>query len=205
MADPGRPGAWRAPGPPGSTPLDPDDAEGLRLTWVTTLGDLNAAEQANILAALRRPRWKRPTTEKLLDDDALRRLHKDMLGNVWTWAGTYRRRETTPGIAPEQISVAVRNLVLDAAYWLDGDRPMPLDEAGCTFHHRLVQIHPFPNGNGRHARLVTDLLMRAKGAPPFTWGSGDLNVPGAARKSYIAALRAADQGDYAALSRFVRT
>ncbi len=189
----------------GSTPLDPDDAAGLKPGWVATKADLDAAEQANILAALRRSRWRRPKTGYLLTDDAVRRLHQDMFGDVWTWAGTYRRYEASIGIDPHRISVAVRDLVLDAAYWFDGDRPMAPDEAGWTFHHRLVQIHAFPNGNGRHSRMITDLLLRAKDEHPFTWGRADLNAAGEIRDVYLAALRAADGGDYGPLSMFVRS
>lgn len=184
---------------------DPDDAAGLRLTWAATRADLDAAEQANILAALRRPRWRRPKTDYLLTDDAVRRLHKDMFGDVWTWAGTYRRYEASIGIDPHRISVAVHDLVRDVAYWFDGDKPMTPDEAGWTFHHRLVQIHPFPNGNGRHSRMITDLLLRAKAEQPFTWGRADLNVAGEVRGTYLAALRAADGRDYGPLSMFVRS
>lgn len=128
-----------------------------------------------------------------------------MFGDVWTWAGTYRRYEANIGIDPRRISAAVRNLVLDAAYWFDGDKPMTPDEAGWTFHHRLVQIHPFPNGNGRHSRMITDLLLRAKAEQPFTWGRADLNVAGEVRDTYLAALRAADGRDYGPLSLFVRS
>jgi len=205
MADPAGPDAWNASGPAGATPLDPGDAKGLKLGWVATRADLNAAEQANILKALRLSRWRRPKTKALLDDAAVRRLHEDMLGDVWIWAGSYRLRETSIGIDPFQISVEVRNLVLDAHYWFDGDVPMPPDEAGWTFHHRLVKIHPFANGNGRHARLFTDLLLRAKGQQPFTWGSADLNLPGFTRDAYLAALRAADAGKYGPLAGFVRS
>ncbi|MDP3711417.1 MAG: mobile mystery protein B [Mycobacteriales bacterium] len=188
----------------GATPLDPDDAAGLALTWVATRADLDAAEQANILAALRRPRWRRPPTSTLLTDTAVRRLHQDMFGDVWTWAGTYRRYEASIGIDPHHISVAVRDLVLDAAYWFGGAAAMTPDAAAWTFHHRLVSIHPFPNGNGRHSRLLTDLLLRAKGEQPFTWGRAGRDLDGNVRDTYLAALRAADTGDYEPLSRFVR-
>ena len=205
MTDPSGPDPWNAAGPAGSTPLGPDDAQGLRLGWVATRADLNAAEQANILKALRRPRWRKPTTRTLLTDAAVRRFHQDMLGDVWSWAGSYRLRETSIGIEPHQISVAVRDLVLDAAHWFDGERPMTPDEAAWTFHHRLVKIHPFPNGNGRHARLITNLLLRSKAEPPFTWGRENLDVAGQARTAYLAALRAANRRDYGPLAQFVRS
>ena len=205
MTEPGGPGAGGTPGPPGSTPLDPDDAAGLKPGWVATRTDLDEVEQANILAARRRPRWRKPKTGYLLTDEAVRRLHQDMFSDVWTWAGTYRRYEASIGIDPHLIGVAMHDLVLDAAYWFDRDRPMPPDEAGWTFHHRLVQIHPFPNGNGRHSRLITDLLLRSKEGQPFTWGRADLNVAGEVRDAYLAALRAADGRDYGPLAAFVRS
>lgn len=197
--------AWDAPGSADSTPLDPDDAEGLIPKYVTTRGHLDVAEQDNILAGLTRARWRRTTTTDLLDDLAVRELHRDMFGDVWRWAGTYRKREVTIGVDPIHISTQVRDLIENAKCWLEGDRPMPPDEAGYTFHHRLVKIHPFPNGNGRHARAITDLLLRASGQEPFTWGSASLDVPGTTRSTYIAALRAADGSDYRLLADFVRS
>jgi Fic-DOC domain mobile mystery protein B len=187
----------------GSTPLTPEESEGLRLSWVLTRQDLDTAEQASILKALTRAKWQRITVEGLLDDLVLRALHRDMFGTVWTWAGRYRSSERNIGVAPEQVSTGVRDLVADAALWLAADSPYELHEAAVRFHHRLVAIHPFANGNGRHARAATDLILRASGAPPFTWGARDMRDIAAVRSDYIAALRAADAGDITALMRFV--
>lgn len=120
---------WNAVGPPGSTPLDPDDAEGLIPSWVATRADLNEAEQRNIVTGLDRRRWRRPSVDVMLDDLTVRDLHKDMFGAVWRWAGTYRRREASIGIDPMRVSTSVRDLMEDARLWVGGERPMPPDEA----------------------------------------------------------------------------
>ncbi len=198
------PDRWDEDGRPGSAPLERDETLGLIPSWVATRADLNAAEQANILKGLSKHRWRRPTVHYLLDDLAVRSLHKDLLGEVWRWAGTYRNTERNIGVDPHYIGVAVRDLVDDARAWLEGPHPMPADEAGCRFHHRLVQIHPFPNGNGRHARAMTDLLLRALGTLPFSWGQTNLGTASQRRSAYIAALRAADDGDLGPLTLFAR-
>lgn len=205
MPDLGGDEPWDSPGPPGSTPLDPDSLDGLIPTWIATRGELSAAEQDNILSGLAKRRWRRPGADTLLSDHAARDLHADLFGSVWSWAGTYRQRETTIGIDPVRISVAVRDLMDDARWWFLGDEPMPPDEAGYRLHHRLVQIHPFPNGNGRHARELTNLVLRAVGRARFTWGQVNLDDDSSTRDRYISALRAADGGDYGSLAEFVRS
>ena len=196
--------AWRsAPDPDGATPLSEDERDGLRLSWVATRDDLNAEEAANIAKALSARRWRSRSTEQLLDDRALRDLHLAMFGDVWRLAGKYRSTEKNIGSDPDHIAVRVRDLCSDATYWFRGDDE--LDEAGCRFHHRLVSIHPFANGNGRHARVATDLLMASVGAAPLTWGRSSLVRASDTRQAYIAALRSADGGDLEPLMRFVRT
>jgi len=196
---------WNSLGPDGSTPLGDNESHGLRLSWIATRGDLNEAEQGNILAARRKRRWRTPSVNGLLDDLAVRTLHRDMFGQVWTWAGTYRNSEMNIGVVPHEISVCVRDLMDDTKLWVVGDRPMPVDEAGYRFHHRLVAIHPFPNGNGRHAREMTDLLMQALETPRFTWGRTTLDTAITTRDQYMAALREADRGDFTRLAAFVRS
>jgi Fic-DOC domain mobile mystery protein B len=195
--------------PAGATPLDADSLEGLRLSWVSTQADLNEAEAANILTARGWAFRRRAARLWVLDPAALRELHRRMLADVWKWAGTFRLRETMIGIDPYRIPVATRDLCDDINAQLgDGTRTAyPLDEIAGRFHHRLVQIHPFPNGNGRHSRLATDLLVRDLGLAPFTWGgTGDDMVTATdTRRAYIAALRAADGGDIVPLLKFVRS
>jgi Fic-DOC domain mobile mystery protein B len=176
----------------GATPLEPDERDGLIPTYIATRDELNAAEQANIAAGIllmaRRPR----TVTALLDELFVRRLHRAMFGEVWRWAGRYRTTERNIGVDPITIAIEVHNLVADAGYWLAEGSGLSLDEAVCKVHHRLVLIHPFPNGNGRHARAFADLLVRACGGDPFTWGAAELQARGADRQRYLAALRSAD-------------
>ena len=186
----------------GHTPLGDDDVLGLKLSYVTTRGDLNEAEQENILRALTSRRA--PSVEVLLNDQYLRDLHRSMFGDVWAWAGMYRRSETNIGVEPTQIAEAVRNLVLDARTWVDSGSEV--EDALCVrFHHRLVAIHPFANGNGRHGRVATDYLVRALGRNAFSWGA-NLEVGVAElRARYLRALRRADEGELEDLLEFARS
>lgn len=188
--------------PEGATPLDPNEREGLRLKHITTRDELDELEQANIQTGLQ---WLyRGRQKDILSGDFLRMLHKQLFGEVWDWAGTYRRTEKNIGIDPLHIGVELRTLVDDARYWTEHDTYLPL-EAAARFHHRMVQIHPFPNGNGRHARIAADLyLERHFGHEPIEWTHGfDLQADNARRTAYIAALRTADDGDYEPLLEFV--
>jgi Fic-DOC domain mobile mystery protein B len=126
-----------------------------------------------------------------------------MFSNVWEWAGKYRTTEKNIGCDSREISVRVRELCQSAKLWFNGG--MPIDEAGCKFHFDLVAIHPFANGNGRHARAATNLLLESVGSTPFTWGRTELLTPSETRSTYISALRAADRGDLGPLLAFVRT
>jgi Fic-DOC domain mobile mystery protein B len=190
--------------PEDATPLTPDERDGLRQSWITHRRDLNEAEEDNVLRGAiwaRRRRDRRPAD--LLDETFVRALHKQMLGRVWRWAGSYRRTERNLGIEAYRIPVEIAMLLDDARYWLEHGTFVP-DELAVRLHHRLVAIHPFPNGNGRHARLMADVLIERLGQPAFSWGSGRIAETGAPRGSYIAALRAADAHDIAPLLLFAR-
>ncbi|MEX0756880.1 MAG: mobile mystery protein B [Acidimicrobiia bacterium] len=152
---------------------------------------------------MRALRGRSPSIEELLDDAYLRRLHKRMFGRVWSWAGAYRLRETNIGIAPTQIPGAVRNLAADTRVWVETGVFRP-DELAARFHHRLVYIHPFPNGNGRHGRIAADYLILGLAAERFTWGATLEIEAEELRAKYVNALQQADDGDYAALIEFVR-
>lgn len=187
--------------PEGATPLDPDELEGLKFKHVTRRDELDHLEQANIASGLA---WlERKRKVDVLTDSFARDLHKRLFGEVWKWAGTYRRTEKNIGIDPRHISVQLRTLLDDARYWLDNDTYEPL-EAATLFHHRMVYIHPFPNGNGRHARIMADaLLTKMYGHDPIDWAGGcDLQAMNERRQQYIAALRAADAGNYEPLLYF---
>lgn len=188
--------------PEGATPLDPDELEGLKFTHVTTRGELDHLEAANISQGFI---WlKKQKNPELLTDWFAREFHKKLFGEVWDWAGSYRQTEKNIGIDPIQISTRVRELMDDVRYWIDKNTYAPIETA-VRFHHKLVYIHPFPNGNGRHARYMADAVMEFTfNAPPITWGkSTNLVSPSAVRKQYIDALRMADQGVYDDLLSFV--
>lgn len=188
--------------PEGATPLDPDDIEGLKFKHITTRLQLDELESANITAGLR---WiERRRSGDILADEFVRALHKRLFGDVWIWAGTYRLTEKNIGIDPLQISVQIRILLDDARYWAEHS-VFPAKEAAARFHHRMVQIHPFPNGNGRHARIAADIfLWDYFEHPPIEWASGvDLQADSERRNAYILALRAADAGNMVPLFSFV--
>lgn len=190
------------PGGDGHTPLEEDDRQGLKLSYVTTRGELNEAEQENIVRAVTGRRA--PSVDALLTDRYLRDLHKSMFGDVWTWAGTYRRSATNIGAEPSQISESVRNLVNDVRVLIDAG--VESDEViAIRLHHRLVSIHPFPNGNGRHSRVAADDLAQALGHGAFSWGAR-LGVDAQELRScYLSALRRADEGDLDELVAFARS
>ena len=148
--------------------------------------------------------WAFTRKRDVLDERFLKSLHKRMFGRVWRWAGKFRQSERNIGVKFYRIPVDLRQLLDDCHYWIENET-YPTDEIAARFHHRLVLIHPFPNGNGRHARLATDLLLVKLGRPRFSWGSVNLVDPGETRQKYVAALRAADNHDIGPLFEFVRS
>ena len=148
---------------------------------------------------MRRSNLKR---SDLVTDRFARELHKRMFYQVWKWAGQYRRTEKNLGWEPPRMTEGVRNIFDDARYWLENST-FPLEEAVVRLHYRLVLVHPWPNGNGRHARLIADILMVSRGKPELTWGAGsDLAAKGEARTRYLDAIRMADTGDFGPLITF---
>jgi Fic-DOC domain mobile mystery protein B len=183
------------------TPLTPEERRELIPAYIAFRSELNDAEQENIARAqdwgLRRKRD--PLTEKFIKE-----LHRRMLGEVWKWAGKFRTSERNLGLPFYEIPSALGQLLADANGWIEYRSYSP-DESAVRFHHRLVQIHPFPNGNGRHARLAADLLVIRLGTQRFSWGRESLRNAGAVRRRYIAALQAADHHDIAPLLHFARS
>jgi len=184
-----------------STPLTEEEREDLIPSYITLRPELNEAEQANILEA---EEWAFARKRDVLDERFLTGLHKRMFGRVWRWAGKFRKTERNIGIDAYRITVELRQLLDDCRYWIEHGTYEP-DEIAARFHHRLVLIHPFPNGNGRHARLATDRLLVSMGCSRFTWGRVNLVDPGETRQRYVDALRAADHHDIAPLLEFVRS
>jgi len=190
--------------PDDATPLAPDEREGLRQTWITLRSELNAAEQDNIVNGATWARRPRQVRGELLNDGFARTLHTRMFGDVWSWAGTYRLTERNIGVDAHRIPNDTIMMFDDVRYWRDNNT-FPPDELAVRLHHRLVYIHPFPNGNGRHARLMADLLIERSGGEPFSWGGGTLHDTGELRERYVAALRAADDHDIEPLLAFARS
>ena len=190
--------------PEGATPLDPDEIAGLKHKHVTTRAELDHLEQANIEAGLQ---WlKHARKVDPLDEHFLRTLHKHLFGDVWDWAGQFRTTEKNIGVDPRQIAVQLRMLLDDVRYWIQHGT-FPATEVALRFHHRLVQIHLFANGNGRHARIAADLVLtKILKTNPIDWTAGhDLQAMNDRRKEYIAALQAADGHSYEPLMRFANT
>lgn len=187
--------------PAGATELDADEAAGLIPKSLTTRAQLDEYESANIAEAMA---WTAARRRDVLAEGFLGDLHRRMFGKVWHWAGLFRTSGKNIGIASHDVPAAMRDLVEDIKAQIVAAH-MPADEVAARFHHRLTRIHPFANGNGRHARLATDLLLEQLGEAHFSWGAAaDLVHAGEAREQYISALRAADAGDHRPLMEFLR-
>jgi len=187
--------------PENATPLMPEETRGLIPAYIAYRSELNEAEQENIARA---QDWALARKRDPLSEKFLRELHRRMLGEVWKWAGKFRTSERNLGIPFYEIPMALRQLLDDTQAWV-GYQTYPPDEIAVRFHHRLVQIHPFPNGNGRHARLAADLVVTRLGRDRFSWGMQSLRDAGATRQRYIAALKTADHFDIRPLLGFARS
>jgi Fic-DOC domain mobile mystery protein B len=187
--------------PEDATPLTPEERADLIPAHIAYRAELNAAEQENIA---RGQDWALARKRDLLSEKFIKSLHQRMLGDVWRWTGKFRTTERNLGIHYFEIPMAVRELLEDAKTWVE-HKTYPPDQIAVRFHHRLVKIHPFPNGNGRHSRLMADLLVMRLGDERFTWGRANLQQAGDVRRQYIEALRAADNHDYEPLLSFARS
>ena len=192
----------------GNTPIRPEQAEQL-IPRISTMGELNEYETLNILRARE---WafdnRIMKAVNPLEEPYLRELHHRMFDNVWKWAGRYRKHELNIDCDPREIPRRIQQLLGNVQYWFER-KTFPVDECLIRFHHQLVsKIHPFPNGNGRHARMITDVVSVKFGQPEFTWGAGkDLVAEGDARTWYLAALRVLDanENDVKSLLDFARS
>jgi Fic-DOC domain mobile mystery protein B len=184
-----------------STPLTPQEREALIPSYITRRSELNEAEQLGIDNA---SVWAFSRRRDVLSEDFLRGLHRRMFSGVWKWAGEFRTTPRNIGVDPWQIGVRVRQLLDDVRYWIDHET-YPPDEIAVRFHHHLVFIHPFPNGNGRLTRMAADLLAVRLARERFGWGSGNLIATAELRSCYIAALKAADANEIGPLLAFARS
>lgn len=192
--------------PSGATPIEPDELKDLVPDYISTMAELNQIEQANIADGFV---WaEKQNSEELLTVTFILKLHTKMFNQVWKWAGKMRKSNKNIGVMKEHIMNDLGQLIGNTQFWIE-HKTFSNDEIAARFHHRLVQIHIFPNGNGRHARLMTDLLLAKCGEPKFTWGTNGvytpLEVEGKTRTEYINALKLADQDDFSQLIKFARS
>ena len=178
---------------------------GLKIKTISAREELDEFEQANIQQAVE---WTLKTTfskEEILTEDFILLVHKKMFGEVWEWAGTKRKTNKNIGVDKHQITIEIKNLFEDCKYWIDNKTYQP-DEIAVRFSHRVVQVHVFPNGNGRHSRLMADILIsHIFKKPVFTWGRSNLSKSGDSRKKYLDALHKADEGIMKPLIDFARS
>ena len=188
----------------GQTPLDEDEKEGLLIPTIATRGDLDEFEQQNIEQAIL---WslKRPfKADAVFSESFIQTVHRRMYGDVWAWAGEFRKTNKNIGVDKWQISTELRYLMDDVKYWHTNNTYNP-DELAIQFKHRLVTIHCFPNGNGRHSRLLADIVVsKLYGLPVFSWGAANLVKQSDSRSAYLAAMKAADRGNIQPLLNFAR-
>ena len=184
-----------------ATVLNEEERDELIPSYITLKSELNEAEQENIIAG---QEWATARNRNVLDEKFLNILNQKIFGNVWRWAGKFRQSAKNIGVDAYRIPTELRQLLDDCRYWIDHNTYEP-DEIAARFHHRLVWIHLYPNGNGRHARLAADLLLGLMKQPPFTWGRNSLIEHGETRQTYIAALQEADRHNYQPLMEFVRS
>jgi len=192
--------------PSGATPIEPDELRDLIPDYISTMGELNQLEQSNIADGFV---WAgKQNLDDLLSETFVLKLHKNMFNQVWKWAGKTRNSSKNIGVLKENIMTDLGILIGNTKYWIE-KKTFNNDEIAVRFHHRLVQIHVFPNGNGRHARLITDLLLQTLGENKFTWGTLSAHTPieveGKTRSDYVAALKKADNGEFDDLMKFVKS
>jgi Fic-DOC domain mobile mystery protein B len=189
----------------GQTPLDEDEKDGLLIETIATRGELDEFEQLNIEEAIQWVLGRSMKPEKILSESFIRNLHLRMYKNVWKWAGNFRTSDKNLGIDKWQIPTALKTLCDDVNYWAE-NKIYPPDEIAIRFKHRIVSIHCFPNGNGRHSRLIADIIIdKIYKQTVFTWGAANLVKSGDARTKYLDAIREADKGHYRALLKFARS
>jgi len=189
----------------GQTGLDDDEKEGLRITTITTHGELDEYEQLNIEKAIEWTIPKKFKADDLLTEDFIKLLHKKMFNDVWKWAGEFRRTEKNIGVDWIQIGIKLRMMLDDARIWI-ANKVYPPEEIAIRFKHRLVSIHCFPNGNGRHSRIMADLIMeKIFNEPIFTWGNPNMAKADETPQHYIKALKEADNGNIGPLIEFARS
>jgi Fic-DOC domain mobile mystery protein B len=188
----------------GQTPLDEEEKDGLLIPTIATRGELDEFEQQNIEQAVQWTLGRSFKREVILTEDFIRTLHKRMYADVWAWAGEFRKTNKNIGVDKWQIPSDLKYLLDDAKYWHENNT-YPPDEIAVRFKHRIVSIHCFPNGNGRHSRLMADIIIeKIYKQPVFSWGAANLSSEGDTRTAYLKAVKTADKGDYSLMLAFAR-
>ncbi len=189
----------------GQTPLDEDEKEGLLVPTIATREELDEFEQQNIEDALQWVLTSSMKLETVLTEKFIRTIHKRMFGSVWKWAGDYRKTDKNLGIDKWQIPVELKKLCGDTLFWIENET-YPPEEIAIRFKHKIVCIHCFPNGNGRHSRMMADILIdRIFKRELFSWGTGKLTNQSDSRSRYLKAVRAADKNEFDLLLDFARS
>ena len=188
----------------GQTPLDEDEKEGLKIKSITTQKELDEFEQLNIEKSVEWIIRSNLKSEKILTEKFIKDLHKKMYGDVWKWAGEFRKTDKNIGIKWAQIGIKLKNLIDDTKYWIENKTYSP-EEIAIRFKHRIVAIHCFPNGNGRHSRMMADIIIESIfGKDIFSWHKSNMVKENEARKNYIKALKEADNGNVNPLIEFAQ-
>lgn len=189
----------------GQTPLNEEEKEGLLIHSIGTRNEIDEYEQQNIEKAIQWAMMNSFKNKTILIEVFIRNVHKRMFNNIWIWAGKYRKTDKNIGIEKWQISTELKTLLDDANYWIENNTYSP-DEIALRFKHRLVSIHCFPNGNGRHSRLMADIIIeKIYKMDVFSWDSNNLSTESDARTIYLEAVKAADKGAYKLLIAFARS
>lgn len=189
----------------GQTPLNEEEKEGILIKSITTHGELDEHEQLNIEKAIEWIIGLKLEKERILTEEFIKTLHKKMLGKVWRWAGEFRRSEKNIGVKWINIGIDLRTLLDDTKFWIE-NKTFPPDEIAIRFKHRLVNIHCFPNGNGRHSRIMADIIIESVfGKTIFTWNHSNMVKANETRAEYIKSIREADKGNIERLINFART
>lgn len=189
----------------GQTPLDEDEKVGLLIPTIATRAELDEFEQQNIEEAIQWVLSRPLKANTIFTEQFVRSLHQRMYGSVWVWAGEFRKTNKNLGVDKWQISSALKALLDDASYWVEHET-YPPDEIAMRFKHRIVSIHCYPNGNGRHSRLMADIIIdKIFGQPVFSWGAKNLVKQSDTRTSYLKAVKEADRNNYGQLLSFARS
>lgn len=189
----------------GQTPLDEEEKDGLLISTTTTRGELDEFEQLNIEKAIQWTLTRKFKRDEILTEEFIKLVHKRMYSEVWAWAGEFRKTNKNVGVDRYQVAIELRKLLGDCKFWIDNGT-YPPDEIAVRFKHHIVSVHCFSNGNGRHSRMMGDLIIdKIFSQPIFTWGANaDITKGGDTRKEYLAAVKAADKNDITPLLKFAR-